>query len=86
MRGIVQFEANVDSYALTSNAGVVSSIEGVQSLEILERSSGQMPRYCLILEVEDERAEEIETRLRDLLGQYSGFLSQVSLALYKKLS
>ena len=86
MRGIVQFEANIDSYTLTTNAGVVSSIEGVQSLEILERSSGQMPRYCLILEVEDERAEEIETRLKDLLGQYSGFLSQVSLGLYKKLS
>ena len=86
MRGIVQFEANIDSYTLTTNAGVVSSIEGVQSLEILERSSGQMPRYCLVLEVEDERAEEIETRLKDLLGQYSGFLSQVSLGLYKKLS
>ena len=52
MRGIVHFEANVDSYTLTSNAGVVSSIEGIQSVEVLERFAGKTPRYCLLLDVE----------------------------------
>jgi hypothetical protein len=86
MRGIVQFEANIDSYTLTSNAGVVSSIEGVRSLEILERSSGQMPRYCLLVDIDDEKAQEIEAKLKELLGQYSDFLNQVSFGVYKKLS
>jgi hypothetical protein len=86
MRGIVQFEASIDTYTLTSNAGVVSSIDGVNSVEIMERFVGQSPRFCLVLDVEDEKAEEIEAKLKDLLGQYSDFLSQVSLGLYKKLS
>ena len=86
MRGIVHFEANVDGYTLTSNAGVVSSIEGIKSVEILERFTGQTPRYCLLLEVEDDKAQHIETKLKNLLGQYSGFISQVSLGLYKKIA
>lgn len=86
MRGIVHFEANVDGYTLTGNAGVVSSIEGIKSVEILERFTGQTPRYCLLLEVEDDKAQHIETKLKNLLGQYSGFLSQVSLGVYKKIA
>ncbi len=31
-----------------------------------------------------EDAQDIETKLEDLLGQYSGFLSQISLGVYKK--
>ncbi len=86
MRGIVHFEANVDGYTLTSNAAVVSSIEGIKSVEILERFTGQTPRYCLLLDVEDDKAQDIETKLQDLLGQYSGFLSQISLGVYKKIT
>ena len=71
---------------MTSNAGVVSSIEGIQSVEVLERFAGKTPRYCLLLDVEDDKAQEIETKLGGLLGQYSGFLSQVSLGVYKKIA
>ncbi len=50
---------------------------GVKSLEVLVASEGS-PRYCLILETEDEHDSAVAARIEAMHRDYAGFHSSYS--------
>ncbi len=85
MKVFIVFDAYVDSYQVSDRVGEFKSIEGVKSVEAMERVAGKVPRYCLALEIEDESAERTGERLKSVVNQYSSYISNVAWGAYNKI-
>jgi len=85
MKVFVVFDSYADSYQVSGRIGELKGISGVKSVEALERARGEVPRYCLAFEIEDEGAQETGGRLKEVLGQYSSYMSNVAWGAYKKI-
>ena len=85
MKVFVIFDAYVDSYQVNDRMAELENINGVNSAKALERVSGEVPRYCLEIDIEDEGAQETGEKLKSALGQYSSYMSNVAWGAYKKL-
>jgi len=85
MRVFVVFNTYVDSYEVTGRIGELKGISGVRSVEALERVAGEVPRYCLAFDIEDEVAEETGAKLKETLDQYSSYMSNVTWGAYRKI-
>jgi hypothetical protein len=57
---------------------------GVKSVEVLQAVQGS-PRYCMILETEDDKDAEVSSRLQEMFKQYSQYVSNVSMKTYRKI-
>jgi hypothetical protein len=85
MRVFIVFDAYADSYQVSGRIGELKSINGVKSVEALERVAGEAPRYCLAFDIDDDTAQETGARLKETLGQYSSYMSNVAWGAYKKI-
>ena len=79
------FDASVESYQITDRLGGSLSIDGILSVELYEKIEGKVPRYCLVYELEDNKAESAKSSLQSSLSQYSSYLSNTSWCTYKSL-
>lgn len=84
MKIFVVFDAYVDSSQINSKIGELK-ISGVKSVEALERVAGEVPRYCLSFDIDDNSAQETGSRLKEILGQYSSYMSNLTWGAYKDI-
>jgi len=85
MKVFVVFDAYVDGYQVNDRMAELESISGVNSARALERTAGEVPRYLLEIDMEDEYAQETGQKLKAALGQYSSYMSNVAWGAYKKI-
>ena len=85
MRAYIIFDAYVDSYDVSDRIPELKSIDGVESVEALERVAGEVPRYCLAFELDDDKAQDAGAKLKSTLDQYSSYMSNVAWGAYKKI-
>ncbi len=85
MRVYIIFDAYVDSYDVSDRIPELKSIDGVNSVEALERVAGEVPRYCLAFEIDDDKGQETGARIKSTLDQYSSYMSNVAWGAYKKI-
>ena len=79
------FDTYADSYEVRDAVGELKSIDGVKSIEVMERAAGEVPRYCVAYGIEDDGAEETIEKIRQAVGQYSSYMSNHSWGAYKKI-
>jgi hypothetical protein len=61
------------------------SIDGVESVEALEKVAGEVPRYLLAFEIDDDKAQATGEKLKSVIGQYSSYMSKMAWGAYKKI-
>lgn len=84
MKLLVQFDASASSYEIRTELSVATSWTGVASVELLEKVAGDIPRYCAVLDVADDRLEDIRSRVRGLASQYAGYAYNVKELAYRR--
>ncbi len=83
MKTMLMFDASASSYEIKSELYVLKNIEGVQSVEVLERIGGEAPRYCVEVVADDDKAELLAQRSQSLRAQYAGYISNAREISYK---
>lgn len=84
MKRMIMFDIYADSYEVSSGSSEVRMMPGVKSVEILQTAQGS-PRYCMILETEDDKDAEVNSRLQEIFKRYSQYISNVSMKEYRKI-
>lgn len=79
------FDTYADSYEVREAVDELRAIKGVKSVEVLERVAGEVPRYCVAYELDDDGAEETIERIRQAGSQYSSYVSNSAWGAYKKI-
>jgi hypothetical protein len=85
MKIFAVFNAYASSYEVSGEAVKLGDISGVNSVEVLEKVAGEVPRYCIALDVDDATAQETGDKLKAALGQYSSYMTNVAWGAYKKI-
>jgi hypothetical protein len=75
----------VDGELIKPEVAKLSTISGVNSAELLERVAGEVPRYCIELDIEDTNAEETGEKLLVMLNHYSSYLTNMTWGAYEKI-
>ena len=85
MKRIVTFDSyDASAYDVLDALYPVRSIPGVRSLEVLTAVEGS-PRYCIILDVEDDKDAALTARFDALRSEYAGYHSNLTMRAFKKV-
>lgn len=85
MRRILTFDADADAYEVASETKTsLRALPGVLAVEVLT-AVGSRPTYCVLLETDDAKDEEVARRINADLSSYAGYLSNVSHRAFKKV-
>ncbi len=60
------------------------STPGVKSIEVLTAVEGS-PRYCIILDIEDDKDAALMAKADSLKAQYTGYYSNMTMRAFKKV-
>ncbi len=60
------------------------STPGVKSLEVLTAVEGS-PRYCIILDIEDDKDAALMAKVDSLKSQYTGYYSNMTMRAFRKV-
>ena len=85
MKLFAVFDTYAESYQIKDAISELKSIKGVKSIEVLERVAGEVPRYCVAYDIEDDGAQETMERIRQAASQYSSYISNHTWGAYKKI-
>ena len=85
MKVFIVFNANASSYEVSDGAARLVDISGVNSVETLEKVAGEVPRYCIALDIADATAEETGGRVKAALDPYRSYMSDMIWGAYKKI-
>ena len=86
MKIYVIFNAySASSYDVSDAAAGLKNISGVNSVTTMERVAGEVPRYCIEVDIADENAEATGAKLKEAFGRYSSYMSNVAWGAYKKI-
>jgi hypothetical protein len=85
MKRIFTFDAyDASAYDVMDALYPIRSMPGVRSVEVLTAVEGS-PRFCIILDVEDERDAALAARFESLKAEYAGYHSNMSVRAYRKV-
>ncbi len=79
------FDAAASSYEIKSQLASVTTWPGVRALHLLEKVSGDAPRYCAEVEVAEDQAQGLRDRVRGLQTQYAGYVSNLRELSYRSI-
>jgi len=82
MKVLVQFDAFAGDYEIKGEMGSMSRIDGVTSLALLRKVSGDAPRFCIELDVAEDKVSTVTETLERYKNQYPGQVSNVSVLSY----
>lgn len=85
MKRLVTFDSYADTWDVKDGLSPIRSLAGVRSVELLT-AVGDNPRYCVIIDVEDEHDAALAARLEWLGQQNAGYVSQVTQRVFKSVS
>jgi len=75
----------VDTYQARQVVGQLQNIEGVEAARFLQATEGE-PRYALEIECADEALDAVTSRTKMMMGQYSAYISDVTIRTYRQLA
>ncbi len=85
MKRVFTFDAyGAGSYDVLDALYPFRSLPGVRSLEVLTAVEGS-PRYCIIMDVEDDKDAALMARADALKAQYAGYYSNMTIRAYRKV-
>ena len=85
MKRIMTFDSyDASAYDVLDALYPIRSIPGVKSLEVLTAVEGS-PRYCIIMEVEDDKDAAIAAKADSLRAQYAGYYSNLTMRAFRKV-
>jgi hypothetical protein len=85
MKRIFNFDSyDASAYDVLDALYPFRSIPGVKSLEVLTAVEGS-PRYCIILDIEDDKDAALMARADSLKAQYAGYYSNLTTRAYRKV-
>jgi hypothetical protein len=85
MTVFVFFDAYASSYEIKGEIGTASSMDGVESMTLLQKAEGDaVAAYCIEMKVTDEKTEEVMQRIKSMAAQYSGYVSNFKVMSYKQ--
>ena len=82
MKVIVQFDAYAMDYEIKGEIGGLAGIDGVQSVSLLRKLSGDAPQFCLELQIADDKADVVREKLDRYRAQYAGQISNAAVTAY----
>ena len=78
MKVFVEFDAYASDYEIKGELGGVRGMDGVVSVTLLRKVAGDGPRFCLELEVADDKIDPVTERMNRYRDQYAGQISNVA--------
>ena len=86
MKIYVVFDAySASKYDVSDAAAGLKNISGVNSLTTLERAAGEVPQYCIEIDIADDNADVTGGKIKEAFGRYSSYMSNVAWGAYKKI-
>lgn len=85
MKVFTIFDSSAGTYQVKEAIEDFKSIKGVKSIEIMEKVAGEVPRYNVAYEIEDDGAEETGEALKQAISQYSQYMSNLAWGAYKNI-
>lgn len=84
MKIFVFFDAYASSYDIKDQIGVVGNMEGVTSSTLLQKAGGdEGAAYCVSVEADDAKAEELVRQVSTFASQYTGYVSNLKVLAYR---
>lgn len=85
MKRLITFDAyEAGPYDVVDALYPIRSMPGVKSVEVLSAVEGS-PRYCIVLDVDDEQDGAVAARMEALGREYSGYHSNMSSRAFRKV-
>ena len=78
MKVFVQFDAYASDYEIKGELGGMRGIDGVVSVTLMRKVSGDGPRFCIDVEVADDKVDAVTEKLNRYQSQYAGQISNVA--------
>lgn len=85
MKVFVVFDTSAESYQIKEVLSDMKSINGVNSIDLLERVAGEVPRYCITYDIEDDGTKETGEALKKAMSQYLQYMSNLAWGAYKNI-
>ena len=90
IRVLCAFDVYVDGQEISGElikpeVAKLTAISGINSAELLERVAGEVPRYCIALDVDDVADPEVGEKLMAMLDYYSSDMANVTWGAYSKI-
>jgi len=83
MKAIVMFDTQAMPSEVKSNLGAITKMDGVSNLVMLEKSVGEVPQYCLQLDLADDMAESFQQQMRVVAEHYGKQASNFNVVIYR---
>ena len=83
MKLLFYFDASASSYEIKGELSMVSSWPGIKGVQLLEKVSGDAPRFCAEVDVSDDQLQPLRDRVRGLQAQYAGFVFNMKEVAYR---
>lgn len=81
----IRFDSYASSFDIKGELYYLKSANGVQSVKLFQRVSGESRQYLVEIVVDDDSASEIEERLKSAGQQYAGNISNVEVSVYREV-
>ena len=86
MKVIAVFDTDADISVIRKAIGELGNVNGVKSIEPLEKVEGSFPSYCYLYEIDDSKSQEAIRGLQKVAGKYWENISNHAWGAYKKLN
>ncbi len=85
MKRILSFDAyDASAYDVLDALYPFRSLPGVKSVEVLTAVEGS-PRYCIVIDVEDDKDAALMARADEFTNQYTGYYSNLTMRAFRKV-
>ena len=81
----IRFNSYASSYDIKGELYYLKNLEGVQSVKLYQRVSGESQQYFVEIMVDDETSSDVEERLKSAGQRYAGDISDVEVAAYREV-
>ena len=82
MKILIQFDAYAMDYEIKGEIAGMGGIDGVQSVELLRKTTGDAPQFCIEIQIADDKVEPVREKLERYRNQYAGQVSNLTLTGY----
>lgn len=83
MRIFVFFNAQASTYEINGEIGSLRRVDGIASFSLLRKAGGDAESdYCIVLDADEAKTDEIIAVVKSLAAQYSGYVSGLKIMAY----
>jgi hypothetical protein len=84
VKRLISFDAYAGAYDVVDALYPIRSLAGVKSVEVLSALEGS-PKFCVIVDVEDEQDGAVLAKMEALGRDYSGYHSNMTNRAFRKV-